>query len=120
METGKYEQLRVRTKAFALRILKLARAMPRTEEGRVIGRQILRSGTSVGANYRAVCRARSRAEFVAKMGIVVEEADETGFWLELIIEGAILPKGKVDSLLTETNELIRIFAASFHTAKTRD
>src|SRR3954466_11559666 len=80
-----------RSKQFALRIIRMTRALPRSDEARVIGRQLLRSGTAVGANYRAACRARSRREFVAKMGIVVEEADESAFWIELLVEGKIVP-----------------------------
>ena len=79
------EELKKRTKQFAIRIIKLFRSLPRTEEARVIGKQMLRSGTSVAANYRAVCRARSRAEFIAKVGVVVEESDETVLWLELLV-----------------------------------
>jgi len=81
-----------RTKQFALRIVRLFRALPKSDEARVLGRQLLRSGTSVGANYRAVCRARTRAEFVAKLGIVLEEADETCFWLELLADALIVPR----------------------------
>ena len=76
-------EMRLRTKQFAIRIVHLFRALPKTEEGRVVGRQLLRSGTSVAANYRAVCRARSKREFISKIGVVVEEADESAFWLEL-------------------------------------
>ena len=84
--TFQSEELKARTKAFAIRIVKLFRSLPKTEEARVIGRQLMRSATSVAANYRAVCRARSKAEFIAKIGVVVEEADETVFWLEMIID----------------------------------
>src|SRR3954463_16023057 len=94
-----------RSKQFTLRIIRMTRALPRSDEARVIGRQLLRSGTAVGANYRAACRARSRREFVAKMGIVVEEADESAFWIELLVEGEIVPARKLQSLLTEANEL---------------
>jgi four helix bundle protein len=83
----------------------------------VIGRQVLRSGTSVAANYRAVCRARSKAEFVAKIGTVVEEADETVFWLELLVESDLASQARMDGLLKEANELLAIFAASQRTAK---
>src|SRR5216684_3299767 len=79
------EQLRLRTKQFAIRIVRLFRALPKSDEARVIGKQMLRSGTSVAANYRAVCRARSQAEFVSRMGLVVEEIDETVFWIELLL-----------------------------------
>lgn len=106
------EQLKDRTKHFALRIITLVAALPRTIEGRAIANQLVRCGTSVAANYRATCRARSRSEFVAKMGVVLEEADETQLWLELIMEAKLLPAGRVASLLAETNELVAIFVAS--------
>ena len=111
------EQLKNRTKQFAIRIVKLFRSLPRTEDARIMGKQVLRSGTSVAANYRAVCRARSRAEFVAKIGVVVEEADETVFWLELLVETEIVRESKMKSLLLEANELLAIFAASQYTAR---
>ncbi|MGH9396642.1 MAG: four helix bundle protein [Terriglobia bacterium] len=113
------EDLRQRTKQFALRVIKLFRALPKTEEARVLGRQILRSGTSVAANYRSACRARSRADFISKIGVVVEEADETAFWLELLIDAGIVRGDRLEDLLAETNELIRIFAASRATARSR-
>jgi four helix bundle protein len=106
------EQLRNGTKHFALRIIKLVGALPKTIEGRAIANQLVRCGTSVAANYRATCRARSRSEFVAKMGVVLEEADETQLWLELIIEAKLLPARQVDPLLKETNELVAIFVTS--------
>jgi four helix bundle protein len=111
------KDLPVRTKRFALRILKLFRSLPKTEEARIFGRQLLRSGTSIGANYRAACRARSRAEFIAKLGIVLEEADETVFWLELMRDGEIFPQQKLNDLVTEANELVSIFVTSIRTAK---
>lgn len=111
------EELKKRTKQFALRIIKMYRSLPKTEEAKIIGRQVLRSGTSVAANYRAVCRARSKAEFIAKIGIVVEEADETVFWLELLVESEIVSTIKMKDLLQEANELLAIFAASQFTAK---
>ncbi len=111
------KELQQRTKVFALRIIRMFRGLPRTEEARIIGRQVLRSGTSIGANYRAVCRARSRAEFTAKMGVVVEEADETVFWLEIMVEAEIISVAKAEDLLREANELLAIFAASQFTAK---
>lgn len=110
-------QLKERTKQFAIRIVRLFRSLPKTEEARVIGRQVLRSGTSVAANYRAVCRSRSKAEFIAKIGIVVEEIDETVFWLELLVDTEIVPKPRRSRLIAEANELLAIFAASQHTAK---
>ena len=106
------EDLKKRTKLFALRILKLAAALPMTIEGRTIRGQLVRAGTSVGANYRAACRGRSKAEFIAKIGVVEEEADESAFWLELIIEGAFLKRDRVNPLLDEANELARIMASS--------
>jgi four helix bundle protein len=109
--------LQNRTKQFAIRIVKLSRSLPKTEEARVIGKQVLRSGTSVAANYRAVCRARSKAEFIAKVGVVVEEADEKVFWLELLSETGIVEQRKLVELLLEANELLAIFAASQRTAK---
>ena len=111
------DELKKRTKRFAIRVITMFRSLPRTEEARIIGRQVLRSGTSVAANYRAVCRARSRAEFIAKVGIVVEEADETVFWLELLIESSVVRESQLRPLLSEANELLAIFAASHHTAK---
>ena len=105
-----------RTKRFALRIMKLVGALPKSIQGRAIASQLMRSGTSVAANYRAACRSRSKAEFIAKLGTVEEEADETAFWLELIIEGALLTAPQVQPLLTEALELVAITAASKKTA----
>ena len=106
------EDLKRRTKQFALRILKLVAALPKSVEGRAIAGQLARAGTAVGANYRAACRGRSKAEFVAKIGIVEEEADESAYWLELIIEAELLKVSQVEPLLTEANELARIMAQS--------
>ena len=106
------DDLKKRTKLFALRILKLAAALPRTIEGNVIRGQLVKAGTSVGANYRAACRGRSRREFAFKIGIVEEESDESAFWLELIIEGAFLKEGQVRPLLSEAIELTKIMASS--------
>jgi four helix bundle protein len=111
----KQELLR-RTKAFALRSLRLVDHLPRTASGRAIGNQFVRSATSVGANYRAACRARSRAEFAARLGIVAEEADESVYWLELISEGKLLPSQKIGDLLTEANELTAIFTSARRTS----
>jgi len=113
----KTEQLRGRTKDFALRIIKLFRALPRSGEATVIGKQLLRSGTSVGANYRAACCARSKAEFTAKLGIVLEEADESAYWLELLIETGSVKKERLQGLLTEAQELAALFTASQRTMK---
>lgn len=114
---GKSQALKKRTKQFSLRVLTLFRSLPKNDETRIIGRQLLRSATSVGANYRAVCRARSRKEFVSKMGIVVEEADEALFWIELLVEGGIISSRRLGPLMAEGNELLAIFAASLETAK---
>jgi len=113
------EELKLRTKQFALRIIKLSESLPKTHTAEVIGRQLLRSGTSVGANYRAACRARSHAEFIAKVGVVEEETDETLYWLELLVEGKIVPPEKLAALMAEANELLAIFTASGRTAKTQ-
>lgn len=109
--------LKDRTKQFAIRIVAVVRSLPPSREGSVIGNQLLRSGTAVAANYRAVCRARSRAEFISKMSIVVEEADETAFWLELLADTKVIPKDKLAPLLKEANELLAICAATLRTAK---
>jgi four helix bundle protein len=114
---GQPEQLRDRTKAFALRVIRLYRSLPYMTDTQVLGKQLLRCGTSVAANYRAVCRARSKAEFVAKMGVVVEEADEAILWLELMTESGIVSSAKTELLLKEANELTAIFAASQRTAR---
>ncbi len=111
------EELRARTKAVRNTDVKLFRSLPKTDEGHVLGKQVLRSGTSVAANYRVVCRARSRAEFISKLGTVVEETDETVFWLELLVDTCIVPRTRMQSLLIEANELLAIFAAAQRTAK---
>lgn len=108
--------LRARTKAFALRTLRLFRALPKTDEARIIGRQLLRSATSVAANYRACQRARSKAEFAAKMGVVLEEADETVFWLELLAEGGIIPAKRLTEIIGEAKQLVAIFYSSRRSA----
>jgi four helix bundle protein len=111
------DALKERTKHFALQVIRLCRAMPRSSDSIIITRQLLRSATSLGANYRAVCWARSTADFVSKLGIVLEEADETLFWLELLVDSGAA-KADVDApLLREANELVSIFVASLRTAK---
>jgi four helix bundle protein len=112
------DELKKRTKQFALRILKLVAALPNTVQGRAIASQLVRSGTAVAANYRASCRGRSKAEFIAKIGTVEEEADESAFWLELIIEGGLLRQKVVQPLLTEAGELTKIMAKSRISAST--
>lgn len=110
------QELLARTKSFALRSLKLVDHLPRTMSGRAIGNQLVRSATSVGANYRAACRSRSRAEFAAKLGVVAEESDESVYWLELIGEAKLLPQPKVGDLLKEANELTAIFTSARRTS----
>ena len=109
-------ELLARTKSFSLRILKLVDQLPRTTSGRAIGNQLVRSGTSIGANYRAACRSRSRAEFAAKLGVVAEEADETVYWLELVCDGDLIPANKLTELLREADELTAIFTAGRRTS----
>ncbi len=112
-------ELKLRTKTFGLRVLKLVRHLPRDVPGKVVAQQLTRSALSVGANYRSACRGRSRAEFLAKLGIVLEEADESAHWLEIIIEDSMLPESKVAALLQEANELTAIFFAATATARKR-
>jgi len=111
------EDMKKRTKAFALRAIRAAGALPRTQSGAVLGRQLLRAGTSVGANYRAACRARSKSEFAAKLGIVEEECDESLYWMELIIEAGLLPRTKLSPLMKEAEEILAIVVASITTAR---
>jgi four helix bundle protein len=109
-------ELLQRTKQFALRISKIVGVLPQTIQGRAVAAQLIRSGTSVAANYRAACRARSKPEFIAKLGVVEEEADESAFWLELIIETGLLSAAKVTPLLTEAGEIVAMMASSKKTA----
>ena len=118
MGLDQHHELKKRTKAFALRVIKMSQALPITRAANVINSQILRSATSVAANYRAVGRARSKAEFVAKLGVVVEETDETVLWLELLVESGIVKPEKLHGLLDEANQLLSIFSASRRTART--
>ena len=111
------KQLKDRTKRFAVDIIRLCRELPTTLDGRTVGDQMIRSGTSVGANYRASCRARSRAEWIAKLGTVEEEADETLFWLEVAVEADVIPAKRAEALLKEADELTAIFVASLKSAK---
>ena len=111
------EQLRARTKQFAIRIVRVFKSLPKDDEARIIGKQLLRSGTSVAANYRAVCRSRSKAEFISKMSVVAEEADETVFWIELLFETRIIREVRLQELHKEAKELLAIFAASVWTAR---
>ena len=109
-------ELLQRTKQFALRIFKLVGVLPQTIQGRAVAAQLIRSGTPVAANYRAACRARCKPEFIAKLGVVEEEADESAFWLELIIETDLLSDAKVRALLVEAGEIVAITASSKKTA----
>lgn len=109
--------LKDRTQSFALRVIRLVEALPNRQVGWVLGKQLLRSGTSVGANYRAALRARSKAEFVAKMGVSLEEADETVYWLELLAKGEIMSPDKLRDLMDEAGQLVSILVASVRTAK---
>ena len=113
------DQLKGRTKMFSIMVINLAEKMPSTISTRVVLNQIVKSATSVGANYRAVCRARSDREFVAKMNIVLEEADETLFWLEIIIDKEWLNKSDVEPIWKEGNELTAIFVSSLKTINNR-
>jgi four helix bundle protein len=114
---GVGDDLRDRTKKFAVRIVRLYQALPGRTDAWVLGKQLLRSGTSVAANYRAACRGRSKAEFIAKLGTVAEEADETVFWLEMLVDCEIVPSAKIGPILKESRELAAIFSASQRTAR---
>ena len=105
------KDLRDRTKAFALQIIRLTTGLPKTPEAQVIGKQVLRSGTSIGANYREAYRSRSKAEFAAKVGDSLKELEETAYWLELLGDGGILPSAKLQPLMKECDELTAIFVA---------
>jgi len=111
------EILKARTQDFALRVIRLVDALPNNPVGRNISSQLMRAATSVGANYRAACRGRSTAEFVAKLGIVEEEADESCYWMELIIRSELLAESRVRPLLDEANELVAIIVTSKKTAR---
>ena len=113
------EDLRQRTKSFALRIIKMYSALPKTTEAQVLGKQVLRSGTRVAANYREASRARSDAEFISKLGIVEQELDETIMWLELLVEAGIVSEGKLAALLDESDQLIRITVTSIKNTRNR-
>ncbi|MFA5991208.1 MAG: four helix bundle protein [Candidatus Doudnabacteria bacterium] len=110
------QDLKERTKNFALRVIRLVQSLPKTDVGRVIGNQLLRSGTAVAANYRAACRARSKSEFIAKIGIVVEESDESCFWMEMIIDAPLLKKSLVENLYNEAKEITAIMYSTRNSA----
>lgn len=111
------EEMKRRTRQFALRVIRLVQALPKGRVADAIGRQLLRCGTSVGANYRAACRAKSVADFAAKLAIVEEELDESVYWMELLIEAGILPARRLDALMKEADELLAISVSSIKTAK---
>ncbi|MBW7895262.1 MAG: four helix bundle protein [Opitutaceae bacterium] len=113
----KNEELKERTKQFALRVIRMTDSLPRKMTADVLGRQVLRSATSVAANYRSACRAKSRADFISKMGTVEEEADESVLWLELIGEAGLMPASKLMALHDEASELTAIAVASIRTAR---
>jgi four helix bundle protein len=115
--TVNLEAMKGRTKQFALCVIRLCRTLPQSPEARIISRQLLRSATSVGANYRAVCRARSTADFTSKLGLVLEETDETLFWLELLVDAGVARREQINVLLDEANQLVSIFVASLRTVK---
>ena len=112
-------QFKARTKEYVVRIIKLVDALPSSRSANVLGNQLVRGGTSVGANYRAACRAKSRADFVSKMGNVEEEADETLYWLELLIEAGKVKPSRVVDLMREGNEILAMVCASLNTARCR-
>lgn len=109
--------LKIRTKQFSLRVIRLVRALPADKVADVIGKQLIRSGTSVGANYRSACRAKSQADFINKIHIAEEEADESIFWMELLVEGNIVEESLLKDLMQEAGELLAIFSASAITAR---
>ena len=113
------QELVERTKKMAIRVIHLVRSLPKMDESKIIGRQVLRSATSVAANYRSACKARSHRDFINKLGIAEEEADETQLWLELIIDAKLLGRHRVEHLLAEVSELTAILAASRVTASKR-
>ena len=120
MMSIKQNYLKERTKSFALQIIKLVEALPRGRTANVLGRQLLGAGTSVGANYRAACRAKSPADFISKMGIVKEEADETIYWMELLIESGLVQKLDILNLLNEVNQILAMTVSSIKTAKRKN
>lgn len=110
-------EMKKRTKQFGLRVIKLVESLPSGQTARTIGNQLLRSGMSVGANYRAACRGRSKADFISKAGISLEEADECSYWMEMLQEAGIVPVEKMKDLMKEADELVAILTASIKTAK---
>ena len=113
------EELKRRTKRFAVETIRFHRTLPRTEETRVIGWQLLRAASSVGANYRAVCRAKTDSDFIYKLGVCIEESDEAGYWVEILVEAEIIPASRGRDLIREADELTRILVASRETVRAR-
>jgi four helix bundle protein len=113
----KHQNLQDRTRKFALSVIKFTEGLPHDDTARTLGRQLLRSGTSVGANYRSVCRAKSKADFISKMGTVLEEADESAFWMELLVDAAKAETQRAQPLIAEANELVAIATSSINTAR---
>jgi four helix bundle protein len=113
------QEFKQRTKDLALRVIRLVEALPKSRTAEVIGRQLIRSATSVGANYRSACRGKSTADVIAKLSIVEEEADESFYWLELIVEAGLVPADKLKSLMSETNEILSMTVASIKTLRTK-
>ncbi len=116
MSTTTRDELKTRTRQFALRAIRLCESLPETRASNVISNQLIRAGTSVGANYRSACRARSTKDFVNKLGVVIEESDESGYWIELIVEAKLMSEKRVAELMKEADELTAIFTASHKTA----
>jgi four helix bundle protein len=117
-ESGmKHQNLQDRTRKFALSVIKFTEQLQHDDTSKILGRQLLRSGTSVGANYRAACRSKSKPDFISKMGTVLEEADESAFWIELLLDAAKTSTQAAQPLLTEANELVAISASSINTAR---
>ena len=112
------DEMKARTKAYANRVVKLCAALPNNWIARTLGKQLLRSGTSVGANYRAVCRARSNADFINKLRVVEEECDESLFWMELLVDNGFVKSSRLRDLMKEGNELLAIVVSSAKTART--
>jgi len=111
------EEMKIRTKKFALRVIRLVESLPQGRTVDVIGSQLLRCGTSVGANYRSACRARSRADFISKMGIVEEETDESLYWMQMVIDAELLPEKRLNDLMNEADEILAITVSSIKTAR---
>ena len=113
----KHQNLQIRTKQFALRVIKFCEGLPKDDTTRILARQLLRSGTSVGANYRAACRSKSKPAFISKMGDVLEEADEPGYWADLLVDSGKVDQQTAAPLLTKATELVAIASSSINTAK---